>query len=431
MTDTMQAPGRLERWLRVSDENEQIVAQVLATALSVTPSALSRVASIGLAATRTGEGRATERLLRRPFVEHLDGGYRISEPFASQLRRRFKENYPTAHAEVSDALLRIETERLSRAESNNDQWFTRGRIAFYLAAIDPEESAERFLDAFAHPPSGDPGPPRSWLANLVFKQYNELAHQGRTIAFFQAWMAYKSGRFREAGRDFETVVESTELDAARAVSLHLLSIIQPQNPRSEEDLHEAIALSHDLGLLENEVMATNSLVYRLVTRAERNAGDRDDIHAAAVLARDNLRNTGASGDEYLRVWCLSASAQTSWLDASRLRAEAESVPPDVVHAVYQLLDAARVLAWRIRDFESFAEAVNTRAQIHRDLGEYESAIATLEAGLTRLHEFDPPRAANRWGKTAGSMRRQAGDLTVTKRTNLFLRRFNRWNSTDG
>lgn len=417
MTGSAVAERRFNRWLTTSDPSEQTAAGVLASTLVTPPAAFADALSAVLGTDEAAVvDRVSENLLSRPFVEQLADGFRIAEPMASIVRAWFHETNPDAYAAVNELMLSSEVSHFEAAGDLEERWFARVRVAFYLAALDPSEAAQSFIDAFADPPSGDPGPPRSWLAELVMKQRGRLAEETRALQFFQGFQAYKDGRFREASRHFEAVLDSEEQDPYRAITLHLWSLLNDRHPRSEEYLREAVELSADLGLDENEVMARNTLVFRLLglgltTVEQRSAATME----AAVLADTNLARAETTGDPYLMVWCLTAKARTQW---TRLTDHRRFPGQATVAEAEQLIDdltEARRLAFTINDFQSVIEAVNESAQIMRDRGEYERAVIVLEDSFENLKRIDAPLNARRWAQTAGSIARQRLDEHVRVR----------------
>lgn len=412
-----------------SDTLEQSLARVLASALVVRRHALQSFLLEDLGQhDETALERAADRLLSRPFVERMADGVRVAEPMAAAVRNWFHESDPDGYVMVNRRLLGDEIAAMEDREDETERWFARGRVAFYLAAIDPAESAESFIETFAEPPPGDVGPWRSWLADLVLKQRDRLTGQARALNFFEGFTAYKDGRFRVAQEHLEAVIESAEQDRYRAIALHLWSLIRDRDPRVDSRLREAVELSAQLGLAENEVMARNTLVFRLIGQGYAKKRHWDPaIAEAAMLADANLARAETTRDPYLQAWCRSAAAQSRWLRDTDSRRRPDLVSDEDAEQVIGLLAVATDQALRIGDIHSVVESVNESAQILRDRGQHGRAVSILEDYFYRIRDLDPPPSARRWGQTASSIARQRLDEGTRGRLRRLQGLLREWN----
>lgn len=373
--------------------------------------------------------RAARSLLDRPFVERVDEGYRIAEPTAAALRQQFRDDDAEGFRNANATFLANEQAALESQVDAEDRWFIRGRIAFYLAALDPSESVEHFITAFSEPAPGDPGPPRSWLADLVLRQRDLLVDQARSLDFFEGFQAYKRGNFVVARSRFERVIRADERDRFRAIALHLWSVIVDSGRLSDERLREAVQLSEDLGLAENEVMARNTLVFRLLRQA---GGTRRPqfvaLHEASALADRNLAKAERTGDRFLIAGTRFGLAQAQWLNLSNDGADGPNVPDSVVSYIAHNLEMVVDDAIAFQDFETAAAAVNLSASIQRDRRMYGEAIEILADGLRRWRGYAPPRTVKRWAQTAGSMLNQGLDPATLQDLRDLLAAIDDWRS---
>lgn len=418
---------RYDTWLEAADESELRAGFVLASAIAAPKADI--VAALRAAFDMQDSDTATsavESLLRRPFVERVEEGFRVSRPLAVLLSDKFREDDPDAYGSAYAGWLDHEQMRLDTVDPE-ERWFVRGRIAFYLAAIDPEASAQEFGATFAEPPPGDPAPPRSWLTALALQQEGPLSVTPSAISFFRGYNSYKQGRFEAAARHFEDVIDTEEGDRFRAISLHLWAVLRDSDKRSEGRIREAIRLSEQFDLRDNEVMSRNTLVFRLISAAGRPPHlDAEKLRQAAELAEKNLGLADRSGDPYLMSWCLKAYAEASWLqewsdDSST------NVSVERVDALVGILHRARQLSEENWDLEAAASAVNAAASILRDVRRYSESVTTIETFYRNHAAQDAPASARRLRKTLGSMRRNREDLDASLRANNLLLEMDTWN----
>jgi len=362
-------------------------------------------------------------LLQRPFVERVNGGFRIAEPMAARLRSWFRESDEEWFRQVNESFMRIERAQFEASDDDEDRWFTRGRISFYLAAVDPRESADSFIRAFAEPPRGDPGPPRSWLAALALRQRDQLAGQGRAINFFEGFQAYKRGDWATARERLDAVLGTGEPDEFRAIALHLSSNVPPRPEDSEDYLTEAVSLSQQLGLAENEGMSRNTLIYRLIARgATADETDSGAILAnASALATINLSRARQTNDPHLIVWCDGAAAESLWLTRTDLRRHVDKVRPREIETVLTLLDRAIDGAERLGDLGSAVYATSVRASVLWDLGQYGAAVDSLAMPLARWLDVEPPGSVRKLRVVLRAM--TSSDLDGTSMARLSQIRF--------
>lgn len=428
MIETTSAERRLSRWQADADSLEQRAAQVLATAVAVAESMLATtLRDVFSVRDPSVLNAAMTDLLQRPFVERVAEGYRVSEPLAALLRTQFRDEDPESFAAVNRRLLDAERTHFELVEDESERWFVRGRISFYLAAIDPEESAESFIETFARPPAGDPGPPRSWLAQLAIRQRDSLQSEPRSLHFFQGFRDYKAGDFASARQHFEEVLVTSERDSLRAIALHLWSVLSDRSPLSEGNLRESVSLSQELGLTENEVMARNTLVFKLVAKGSRSQrSNSPSLREAARLAQTNLQQAENLGDDYLRIWCLSAQAQAVWLSVSDNRQNPGAVDPVLVASLGSNLRTAVAQASAMSDLESAAVAVNASASMYRDRGEYSRAVDEIVDAFDAWRRLEAPTAARRWLKTLGSLRSANVDPQTKARASRVIGDVDRW-----
>jgi hypothetical protein len=354
-----------------------------------------------------------------PVVQHGSDGWRVTDVLSEPLVAAFQE-----HEAGSGAFLRVyehlvERERRREAEANEDEvWYVRGRLAFYLAGLASEQSVAEFGARFSDAPVLDRTAARVWLSSLALGQRRLLRDHERELMFFHAFKLYVAGRRQDALKGFETVIGSfddsptveslPQRDRFTAISLHLAAaIFRRQRPAVATDyLRLAVELSELLGLRENEVMSRQTLVWNVIERANRSEDAQRQVRyeEAFRLALQNVEAARLYEDPYLVFWTEHTAIESEWLfltDARRsFSGAAREKGPELARRLIDIADELRAM----KDLESAALAANSAASIYRDLGNYEAALAAVEGIVTAIGT-NPVALSGyvRLGKTTGSI----------------------------
>ena len=247
--------------LRAPNETMRRAAFLVAISVGLAPPDIAN-ALAHLWPASEGIDEAIAALERRSVVQHADGRLHVIEAARSQLARAFFEDDSAQFVRAHELFAALEEDR----EADQDpysEWFTRGRVAFYLAATQPDRAVGQFGDLFATAPSTERVACRMWISSLVLHQEPLLQDYFREVEFYRAFRSYVMGDPKGAREGFEHVVESGADDTYRAIALHLLGVLlrTRDTVRSIALLLDAIRISEHLDLFENEVMARCSLVW--------------------------------------------------------------------------------------------------------------------------------------------------------------------------
>ncbi|MFD7338497.1 hypothetical protein ACFV98_21180 [Streptomyces violascens] len=371
-----------------------------------------------------------EALVQAPFVELTTAGWRMNASLAPRIAGRFLKEDGSSFRRVHEFLRTIEKQRLEAVESADkgtdpaEIWFTKTRLAFYLAGLDAGDAAYKFGEAFETAPRREQNAARMWLSTLVLRQAPLLGDHSRAVRFFEGFRAYMSGRSDEAGRLFSEVIEGNTEDMYQAISIHLREICVRQPADRIKGLTESIGLSRQLELRENEVMARNSLIVAHLANARRvavNNGDvaaQLDLDAAYELAQLNYDRAKDFSDKSYHVYTLTQLASAWWQSVFRINAN-QATPPEATSALPQIvakLETAIEIADSAGLADSALSAINRYAMVLRDVDQISEALLKLESALSRISPATDLKILRQLAKTAGSLTShipadQAGMLT--------------------
>lgn len=434
---------RLELWRGTATEHELHAGYTLAAALTAEVGDLE--ASIVTVWPSEGEDEVrsgVRDLLMRPFVQRMASGYRIEPRMAKTVLSAFKDEDAKGFEGVYSALVGLELSALGTEADEDLRWFAAGRVAYYLAPLDPDQSVARFMSAFQGAPMSTANVARQWLTGLVLSQERFLASQGRALTFFRAFRDYQHGRRVEASTAFGSLLTSSERDSFAAISMHLWAILRPGHRLSLERLKASIPLSEELGLLENAIMARNSLAAREFAEAASGSLDKrtEAAQGAARLTSANLQAAVRVGDDYLirftdvtdvvaRKILLSLDAERNGADESAGVREVWPLREEDVRSLAERLRFDAGAFSRSGDIDGHVYAINVLAYLLRDAGDVAGALAEIEAVVRRFRVLEPTRAVTNLAKTAGSLRRLARRGDESDRANAVLREINEWLGT--
>ena len=423
---------RVNRWWRSADSLEQRAGLVLAASIAASKeqiqAAMSQVADVPVDEL----AKALESLINRPFVERVYEGYRLEDSFRQGLLELGADGEAAILEKSSQYFLEMENDVLLSEVGTEYEWFVRGRIAFYLAAIEPGESLARFIEAFTEPPPDESVDPKSWLADLAIKQEVHLGKSTRIIQFFKAFRDYKLNHWKEASNAFRHIIDtSEEEDLPLAVSEHLWSVINASDDRSTETLRHSIALSVDISAVENEIMARNTLIFQLFDRSEKLEDRMLILEEAKRLAELNHRVSEQWGDDFFIRWTLHALAVATWLYISNGRQDARIVSQhhadQIVTDLFEVVDLFR----QEGDLEGAAKAYNNAACLRRDQRNFDEAAEIVERAIRELSWASPPLSAQSFGKTLGSISKMSPSPSQRAKVNKVLNMLNSWLDTYG
>jgi hypothetical protein len=390
---------------------------ILSICLSIEPTALTTLVQAIWPKEQAEDGVVA--LVRWPFVQRGVDGWSIDRTIGPALARDFRESDPEAFLEAHRRL--ANTEQLLEQQSDGDAtWYVRGRVAYYLAGLDPEHSIAQFGAGFAEAPTLGRTAARMWLSGLALRQEELLRDQRRELDFFAGFRAYVSGYRREARGHFERVIASSNPDIFSAIAMHLLGVLLRRfaDERAVQLLREAVSLSSELGLAENEVMARHSLCWALVDIATR--ADQTHGYAAALeLARQNVAIATATDDPNLVAWCRRTLAAIEWLAATAGR-HRPPVDRDLADRLVEELQAVSKDVAELGDAETPVIAGNDAASIFRDEGRVDDAMHEIETTLEQVAWYGAIPAVSNLGKTLRSLRRFRLDVSQQWRMNVLV-----------
>lgn len=374
-------------------------------------------------------GSALRQLQRWPFVSRSTSGLRIVGPIGAALAIQLQEAHPPVFLRAHEILAALEEEQEVGANPE-EQWFARGRIAYYLAGIDERRSAAAFRDTFADAPVFSRPLARMWLAGLAIHQEYLLGSESRTVEFFRGFRQYVSGHRQEAERSFALVFEDGVEDVYSAIAMHLWAVIVGTRPgtRGRRILGNAIELSDQIGLVDNAVMARHTLTWSVVSEGqqadEREAG-KEILRRALAIARSNKQSADATNDSTLIAWTHRAGAAVEWIVARALGTG--GADPALVERLLSELDEVRRDSMVTHELETAAFAANDAAGILRDEERFDEALDMIVEMLRAGEESGsiPLNAVRKLGKTAGSMFRLTSDQEILMRVEETLSTVNR------
>jgi tetratricopeptide (TPR) repeat protein len=349
------------------------------------------------------------QVLSWPFVEETGDGYRILPAFGAALARLFQRADPEAFVRAHSIMAEHERLAMERAQSIQDStdfldgWFARGRLAYYLAGVHPDESSYEFGHAFEESMSLDANITRIWLSTLVIRQRHLLEDHLRVVNFFFGFRAYTAYRIDEAKSYFDKVLEDDALDLYRAIALHLSALTVKEISDRLRPLRDSIELSHKLNLTQNEIMARNSLAAAYLTIGSKvpvTAERRQHLEEAVSLAEENLAASALISDKSYRAVCLSMHATTVWNTALLTKGDLRQLYDGVIEELTESIAAAD----QSYQNETALITLNQRASVNRDYGNYGDAIEDIKEAIERLsYGVESIRIKSRLGKTAGSL----------------------------
>ncbi len=286
----------------------------------------------------------------------------------------------------------------------------KGRLAFYLAVTEPEQAAVMFEGNFEDAPSMDRTACRLWLSSLVLRRSDELDALPRVLAFFRGFQLYTENRRRDAADEFRKVLIESREDRYHAISEHLLAVcLQGAGFKEPESLlRSSVALSEQLGIGVNEVMARHSLTWLLVGARDRNPAL---LVEAEELSELNLKRAAEQGDKGLYVWCLRAKLVVAWLALQEEQdadlgapARAIAAAPDILSGLAEVAHIADALD----DLQTHLTALNDAASICADLGWFPEARTFLVDAVERVSQSARlGHEVKRLAQTTGRLRRLA------------------------
>jgi tetratricopeptide (TPR) repeat protein len=365
-----------ELFCATADMATMRLATVLSCCVEYEPGALIQVAVETWSESGDLTDDAITAMSAWPFVNATGARWRIDRDIAIALRDRLRLENPAEFVELH----RVLAAREAREDAELDEygsWFVRGRLAFYLAAIDGQQSLDEFAGAFVDPPAFDRARCRMWISDLVDRQSDLLASHQREVTFYRAFAMYSSGMARDAKsliKLFDSVIgPEPEPDLYTAISMHLKGVLsKPSGIDAAIDLFRAsVELSGDLGIRDNEVMARNSLVWALLDTQE-------DLSRTTEIAVLNVAEAKDLGSPSMIDWTRRTAATVKWMKATDRR---RAFPPGVEKLADELTEELWDVARSSReagDVETAIYAYNESACIDRDVGNYEHALEALE-----------------------------------------------------
>ncbi len=348
---------------------------------------------------------ANESLMRRAFVQEIDRGIRILTPLRTEIQLQFEREDPERFLSVFARLAELEASS-GVVEPPAAAWSTEARIAYYLAPIDAHGSASRLTAAFVSPPVDEVTAARQWVADLAVAQERFLSDGHlRELTFFRAFRAYQSGDRQAAIAGFRAVLSTGDgvRDRVGAIAAHLHAVMQPYATNAESLVEESIAVSRQLGLTENLVMAQNTLAGRLLRKR--------DFTRAAQVAEDALAVARTSGSPYLLCFTSVTHIDATWLSLTNDRTT-QGPPALADRYVGDLLRLAREYR-SLGDFGGSIHAVNSAAGILRDSGRSAEALSLVEDEAPHFGVYADPAELKRIAQTVGSLLR---DLAADERS---------------
>lgn len=405
-------------YLALASPDERRAIWALSIVVELAPSELSHFleALWGEASAGSWDEIVVE-LMQSPLVLGRER-VRIEPTASSTIAQDFATNEPDVFTLAHEMLARLEAAREETEADDYESWLSRGRLAFYLAGTEPDGAVEQFGRVFADAPSIERTACRIWVSSLVLRQEALLSEQRRAVLFYSGFRAYVMGERAEARRAFEGVIADDTRDLHQAIALHLLGVmLRDRDPdRAIELLHESIALSVEIGLHDNEVMARASLAWAYITRAQLEAGPatedielaqaraaqrRLDAEAALAAARESARAAMRRPDDLsLTIGTRYVASVAEWLvvtDNRRARPpEARAAQPRLDQVFRQVMEDARDLG----EIDTFIVAGNQDAGLFVDTGDYDAALARLSDVIAEIEPMShPPARIQQLGKT--------------------------------
>lgn len=392
---------------RRGDAQLQHALWTLSVALVISASELGEaVATVwGDAPLAGGTQALEEALLKWPFVRRERQGLRLDHPAAGALAADFRHQEPESFEATHRVLYELEEKR-AREVDEDDPWFVRGRLAFYLAGWDQDKSVEGFEEVFVSDPrTMDRHSARMWLTSLVLRQRPLLDRHERETLFFQAFRDYVTERRPEARETFRHVLElGDQDDVVTAIATHLLGVltVREQTVEAMGLMRRSIKACQAVGLTVGEIMARNSLSWAYVRRARQVPKKRAELlQKASALADENVLRCEAVDDRSLSLWCAYAQSSIGWLKVTRNQSR---VPQPAHAAPYsERLVELGDQALAANDLETAARAYNAAAGVNRDVGLFGAALEVIGHALDATSPAPLSASAlDHFAKTVGS-----------------------------
>ncbi len=408
----------VEDWLQSLPISTLRLASLLSVSVSLAEADVGRLAhEVWTAAEDTVSDRDVALVRSSPFVAEGVQTLALRPEVSVSVARRFRDSEPDRFLEAHQALLSVEEARLNETRGlgtsaeravlhNGDPWVIEGRIAFYLAALDKDRAERAFGRTFAEAGADaeESRIPRSWLATLGIRQSYLLGEDSRSVMFMRAFREYTAGSRTKALEHFQAVFSghrSRRQDEYDAISLHLWSAGQKHGSEAAVDnLRSSIEISDELALRTNLVMASNTLVYRLMAI--------DSLGEAVTLAGRNAILARELDDDYLLSWCLQtkgAVLREAWAQSGA------SPSGDEIAGVLAELDEAMRLSRELGGLETEVLAANTTLQLLALSGRESDALRFVSSFIDDVGGFARPESARRLGQSLGTLKRNVpGDL---------------------
>ncbi|MGB0091837.1 MAG: hypothetical protein WBP81_04815 [Solirubrobacteraceae bacterium] len=347
---------------------------------------------------------AVATLSTRSIVQRAEGKLHVIEAARSALARQFAREEPEVFVNAHKLLAAMEESR----DSEDDpyaSWFTRGRVAFYLAGTKPDLAAAEFGKLFAAAPATDRAACRIWISSLVLRQEPLLSDHAREVGFFRAFRQYKMGDWTGAHQGFEVVIESRGDDVYRAMALLQLGILlRTRDPaRGIELLDESVALSSRLHVFENELMARTSRLWAYIDRGDL-LRSRTDYERAWEEGQQTLEWAALERnlDPMLRAGTVYSATVAEWLWRSDNRRV--DVDEEVVQRLVREFDWVYGTAISEYELDLAVSAANQAAEILVATGSYSSALNRIEKVVARIERVDmPPKRISHLVRTTDSI----------------------------
>lgn len=395
-------------------ETSRHIVYGLSACLSVKPTELYELVSQAWAEGEDDLSRSIDLVLHSPIAEETSAGWRVADALEGPILQHFIEEDESTFRRIRLWLAEKEVRTIEQMGQSSpiemERWLAKARLAFYLVDVQVEEAVEQFADAFESAPAGEAKRARSWLSSLAIRQASALREFGYVLSFFEGFRLYVAGQRASAERKFRQVVEEGHQDLYRAISLHLHALcLSTRSRRRIHDLEMSVALSQQLDLIKNEVMARNSLVSAYWSRADRirltsQKASESYLRRSLREAKTNLERASGLHERTYYAYALIAHAISQWLVTAGLAGrrarsrKAQDLAPEVI-------DQLRLA---VREGGAFMDtslvAANYIACIFRDTGQTEESLDELEVALAKVNEYTDPRVVTRLVKTASSIR---------------------------
>lgn len=423
--------ARVRRWEKNANDLEISAGIILATAISANEEVLRDLLRQKTKETSDAFEIAIRRLLSRPFVQRVAEGYRLEESFRFGLLRTTEATESSLVWNASNYFLKNELEELDSLSDKNDaSWLIEGRIAFYLAAIQPSLSSDEFMSTFEKVPSGFGKAPMTWLADLALRQTVHFGQRNRTVLFFSAFKNYENRKFPYASDQFRSIIDSsTRDDSILAISEHLWAVINETNPRSFAVLERSIQISRKLHIYKNEVMARNSLVFALLGRSGSKRLRIATLREALDLAAYNYRNVSKLSDSYLELVTRKtlAVANWSWLKETNRSILNISID-DVERLVAEHMDIAELNRDK-SNYDDMLDALNQALRVRLEMKDLESSMEIVETALDMAIGQYPSRHAQSLAVTVKALSRLKPSSAQSAELKLVIGRLETWISS--